>query len=210
MPHNPDNTGGATDTTGGTGGGTESPGPGWGRTHRTLGFGVGPEWSTHQLALTAANTAGAAVFLAALHQASGGFDGIWWLLLVVPATTMSFAGSGLLLGYYAVLLAGWFYLTPAGSFSWWSVPAAAGLLLSHTASALSATAPPAAQLTRNQLERRLRPTAIAFAAAVVTAAAAAWLSGRGLGPNPAALGLGLVGVTLGVWALRRNPPRPRD
>ncbi len=179
-------------------------------TTRTLRFGGGPEWSSHQLALTAANTLGVGVYLAALNVAAGGFPGACWLLLVVPATTMSFAGSGLSLGVMGVLLYGWFILLPAGSFTWWSLPAAAGLLLSHSAVSMSATAPPTARFSREQLRRRLRPHLVALSAAVVMAAGAALLSGRGLGPSPAAYAIGLVGVAAGLWLARTNPPRPRD
>lgn len=179
-------------------------------TVRTLRFGTGPEWSSHQLALTAANTLGVGLYLAALSQAAGGFSGLYWLILLVPATTMSFAGSGLSLGLLAVLLYSWFILLPAGSFTWWSLPAAVGLLLSHSAVSLSATAPPTARFSREHLRRRLRGHAVALSAAVVMAAGAALLSGRELGPNPAAYAIGLAGVVTGLWLARTNPPRPRD
>ena len=180
------------------------------RPTRTLRFGTGPEWSSHQLALTGASTLGVSLYLAALNLAAGGFPGAYWLLLLVPATTMSFAGSGLLLGFMGLLLYGWFILMPAGSFTWWSLPAAAGLLLSHSAVSLSATAPGAARFGRDHLRRRARSHLIALSAAVVMAAGAAALSGRGLGPNPAAYAIGLAGVALGVWLARTSPPRPRD
>ncbi|MEO6996502.1 MAG: hypothetical protein ABI112_00280 [Terracoccus sp.] len=180
------------------------------RTTRTLRFGTGPEWSSHQLALTAANTFGVSLYLIALNLAAGGFSGVFWLLVLVPATTMSFAGSGLSLGLMALLLYGWFTLMPAGSFTWWSLPAAAGLLLSHSAVALSATAPPTARFSRDHLRRRARSHLIALSAAVVMAAGAALLSARGLGPNPAAYAIGLVGVAAGIWLARNSPPRPRD
>lgn len=184
--------------------------PEQGPVRRTVRFGVGPEWSPHQLALAAVSTLGAALFLLSLHLAAGGFEGIFWLLLVVPATTMSFAGSGGPLAFWSVLLFGWFHLSPAGSFTWWSVPAAAGLLASHAANAMSAAAPPAATFAVGSVTRWARCVGVAFAAAVVVAGGAAALSGRGLGASPAAYGLGLAGVALGVWLLRRNPPRPRD
>ncbi|MDN5778956.1 MAG: hypothetical protein L0H96_18845, partial [Humibacillus sp.] len=171
-------------------------------TTRTLRFGTGPEWSSHQLALTAANTLGVSLYLAALHGAAGGFPGVCWLLLLVPATTMSFAGSGLSLGLMGLLLYGWFILMPAGSFTWWSLPAAAGLLLSHSAVSLSATAPPSARFSRDHLRRRTRGHLVALSAAVVMAAGAALLSGRGLGPSPVAYAVGLAGVAVGIWLAR--------
>ena len=180
------------------------------RTTRTLRFGTGAEWSSHQLALTAASTLGVSLYLAALNLAAGGFSGVFWLLVLVPATTMSFAGSGLSLGLMALLLYGWFILLPAGSFTWWSLPAAAGLLLSHSAVSLSATAPPTARFGRDHLRRRARSHLIALSAAVVMAAGAALLSGHELGPNPVAYAIGLAGVAVGIWLARTSPPRPRD
>lgn len=177
---------------------------------RTLRFGTGPEWSSHQLALALAHTVGVVVFLAALDRASGGFPAPYWLVVLIPPTTMVFAGSGLTLGLMLTLLYGWFLLAPAGSFTWWSVPAAAGLLLSHVAVSLSATAPPAARFETRQLRRRARIALLALCAAPVVAMGAALLSGSGLGPHPAAYVLGLVGVAVGVALTRSNPPRPPD
>ncbi len=190
--------------------GTGRARPPFATSRRTLRFGAGAEWSSHQLALTAASTAGVAVHLAALSFASGEVVGAYWLVLLVPATTMAWAGSGLSLGLWTLLLYLWFTVTPAGSFSWWSVAAAAGLLLSHSAVSLSATAPPSGLFGLAHLRRRRRSHVVALAAAVVVAAVAALLSGRGLGPNPVAYAVGLLGVVVGVWLTRSSPPRPRD
>lgn len=43
--------------------------------------------------------------------------------------------SGAPLAFYALMLFGWLQLTPEGSFSWWSVMAAAGVTLGHAAAA---------------------------------------------------------------------------
>lgn len=174
--------------------------------YRTLRLGAGPEWSTGQLALGAASTAGALLFLAALYGASGGFDLVWWLLAIVPVLTFSMAGSGMALGYWALMLYGWFLLTDSGSFTWWSLPAAAGLLVSHAATSLSASMPPAGQLARAAVRRWGRSIAIAFGAATVVCCAAAALHGRSLGVGPTAYVIGLVGLAAGVWLVRTNPP----
>lgn len=180
-----------------------------GRT-RTIRFGTGPDWSMHQLGLAAAHTIGVAVFLAALHQASGGFALPYWLVLLLPPTTMVLAGSSLTLGLMLTLLYGWFLLTPAGSFTWWSVPAAAGLLLSHISVSWSASAPPATRWSGAPLRRRAHLALIAFGAAPVVAVGAAALAGRRLGPNPTVYAIALAGVALGVLLTRANPPSPPD
>jgi len=99
------------------------------------GFGAGPEWSFAQLGATAVATAGVLVFLGALHRAVGGFDGVWWLLALVPVVSMPWAGSIAPLALWGVLLVGWFVLTPAGAYSWWSLVAAAGVVVGHAAPA---------------------------------------------------------------------------
>lgn len=174
--------------------------------YRTLRLGVGPEWSSGQLALGAVSTGGAALFLVALYFAAGGFDLIWWLLVLVPVLTLSMAGSGMSLGFWALMLYGWFLLTDSGSFTWWSLPAAAGLLVSHAATALSASMPPAGQLASAAVHRWGRLIGIAFSAAAVVCCAAAALHGRSLALGPAAYVIGLVGLAAGVWLVRTNPP----
>lgn len=180
------------------------------RPHRTLRFGAGPEWSSAQLALGATSSAGAALFLLALHQAAGGFDPVFWALAAVPMLTLSVAGSGASLAYWALMLYGWFLLTDEAGFSWWSLPAAAGLIVSHTATALSASVPPAGMVAGASLHRWGRGVAVAVGAAAVVAVAAAALVGRSLDPGPAAYVIGLIGLSAGVWLVRSNPPSERE
>ena len=177
---------------------------------RTVHFGAGPEWSLSQLGATAAAVGGVVVYLASLSRAGGGFDSLWWALAALPLVTMAWAGSAAPLLYWALLLYGWFTLTPAGSFSWWSLLAAAGLAVGHAAAALSASSPPAGSFTSRTASRWVRHTAIASAAAVPVAVLAGLLAGRSLGIVPVAYVVGLGGVAVGLWLVRTSPPAPRD
>lgn len=177
---------------------------------RTLLFGAGPEWSLSQLGATAAAMGGVAVYLASLSVSAGGFDAIWWALVLLPLLTMGWAGSAAPLAYWALLLYGWFTLTPAGSFSWWSLPAAAGCIVGHAATALSASSPPAGSLTARTARRWVRHTAAACAAAVPVAVLAGLLAGRSSGPVQAAYVIGLGGVAAGLWVVRTSPPPGRE
>lgn len=177
---------------------------------RTLHFGAGPEWSFSQLGAAAAAMGGVLLFLASLYLAAGGFAGPWWALVLLPLVTMSWAGSAAPLVYWALLLYGWFTLTPAGSFSWWSLPAAAGCIVAHAATSAAATSPPAGSFTARAVSRWGRHTAVAFAAAVPVAALTGLLTTRSLGPAPAAYVLGLGGVAAGLWLVRTSPPAERQ
>ena len=179
------------------------------RLRRTVRFGAGPEWSLSQLGATGAATGGVAVYLASLSLAVGGFDALWWALVLLPLVTMAWAGSAGPLVYWTLLLYGWFTLTPAGSFSWWSVPAAAGCVVGHAATALSASSPPAGSFTASTARRWVRHTVVAFTAAVPVALLAGLLLGRSLGPVPAAYVIGLGGVAVGLWVVRTSPPVER-
>jgi len=149
---------------------------------------------------------GVTVYLASLWLAAGGFDPVWWGLVLVPLLTIAWAGSAAPLVYWGLLLFGWFILTPAGSFSWWSLPAAAGCIVGHAAAALSASSPPAGSVSAHTARRWGRHTAVAFAAAVPVAVLAGLLAGQSLGPVPAAYVIGLGGVAAGLWLVRTSPP----
>lgn len=177
---------------------------------RTLHFGTGPEWSLSQLGAAAAAMGGVLVFLASLYLASGGFAGPWWALVLLPLVTLGWSGSAAPLVYWGLLLYGWFSLTPAGSFSWWSLPGAAGCVVGHAATAAAASSPPAGSFTARTVRRWLRHTTVAFAAAVPVAVLAGVLSTRSPGPVAAAYVLGLGGVAAGVWLARTSPPSERE
>jgi len=180
------------------------------RMRRTVQFGAGPEWSLSQLGATAAAMGGIAVYLASLSLAVGGYDSLWWGLVLLPLVTMAWAGSAAPLLYWTLLLYGWFTLSPAGSFSWWSLPAAAGCVVGHAATALSASSPPAGSFTGRTTRRWVRHTALAFAAAVPVAVLAGLLAERSLGLVPAAYVVGLGGVAAGLWLVRTSPPVERE
>jgi len=173
---------------------------------RTVQFGSGPEWSLSQLGATAAAMGGVLVYLGSLSQAVGGFDVVWWGLVLLPLLTLAWAGSAAPLFYWGLLLYGWFTLTAAGTFSWWSLPAAAGCVVGHAATALSASSPPAGSFTAETARRWVRYTAAAFLAAVPVAILAGLLAGRSLPLAQAAYVIGLVGVAIGIWLVRTSPP----
>lgn len=176
------------------------------RTWRTISFGRGPQWSLPQLGLALLGVASAGVFLQSLWQASGGFDPIWWSLVLVPLVTITYTGSGVPLAYWGLMLVGWFVLTPSGSFSAWSVPAALALLIGHSAAALSATTPPAGEFSTRTLRRWLRWVLIAALVAPAVALLADTLQGGGLEASPAAYVIGLGGLSIGIFLLRSEPP----
>ncbi|MFM6851220.1 MAG: hypothetical protein ACKOVB_19190 [Terrabacter sp.] len=180
---------------------------------RTVHFGAGPEWSLSQLGATTAAMGAVLVYLASLSLAAGGFDPVWWSLVLLPLLTMLWAGSAAPLLYWGLLLFGWFTLTPAGSFSWWSLPAAAGCVVGHATTALSASSPPAGSFTARTARRWLRHTVVAFLAAAPVALLAALLTGlltgRLLPLSAAAYVVGLLGVSVAVWLMRTDPPAER-
>ena len=176
------------------------------RIWRRISFGRGTQWSFPQLGLAVLGVASAAVFLQSLWQASGGFDPIWWSLVLVPLVTITYAGSGVPLAYWGLMLVGWFLLTPSGSFSAWSVPAALALLVGHSAAALSATTPPAGEFSTRTLRRWLRWILVAALAAPAVALLADTLRGGGLEAGPAAYVVGLGGLSIGIFLLRSEPP----
>ncbi|HET7801197.1 MAG TPA: hypothetical protein VFL38_12300 [Humibacillus xanthopallidus] len=177
---------------------------------RTLRFGTGPEWSFAQLGMTAVATGGVVVYLGALHRAVGGFDGVWWLLALVPLVLMPWPGSAAPLALWAVLLTGWFVLTPEGTFSWWALPAAAGAVAAHAAHALSATSPPAGSFTRATVRRWVRHCVVALSAACAVVVAVASLSSRDLTIGAVGLVVGLLGVAAGLAWVRTSPPSSAD
>jgi hypothetical protein len=176
------------------------------RGRRLVRFGSGRAWSVHQLLLAATSSAGALAYLLALDRAAGGFDPLFWLLLPVPALLLAVNASGWPSAYWAFMVFGWFYLTPSGSLSGWSLLAAAGLLLGHGCAALSASAPPVASLPRRVLRRWARQGAVAMGAAAVVALGASLLRGRVEAIGVVAQLVGLLGLALGVWLLRSHPP----
>ncbi|WP_404392851.1 hypothetical protein [Humibacillus xanthopallidus] len=173
---------------------------------RTLRFGAGPEWSFAQLGATAVTTAGVLVYLGAMHRAVGGFDGVWWLLVLVPVVTMPWAGSAVPLALWVVLLVGWFVLTPEGTFSWWALVAAAGVIAGHAAPALSAASPPAGSFSRATVAQWSRHVLVALCAAGAVAVTVAALVGRELQLGAAGLVVGLLGLGAGLWWVRTSPP----
>lgn len=179
-----------------------------GGVQRFLRFGAGADWSLHQVLLAAVAALGVALYLLALSGASGGMDAGWWLLVAVPLLTWSLSNSAAALVLWGVLIVVWVNLTPAGGFSWWSLLAAAGVALSHAATALADSAPAWALVGRGTARRWLRWVTVALTASAAVAGLAALLLGRAGELSSAAYVIGLVGLAAGVWALRTYPPQP--
>ncbi|MEO7448775.1 MAG: hypothetical protein ABI336_10925, partial [Humibacillus sp.] len=145
------------------------------RRHGTLRFGPGPEWSFAQLGAAGLASAGVLVYLGALDRALDGLPGIWWFLALVPLLAARWSGSAAPLSLWALLVLMWFWQTPEGTFSWWALPAAAGLLAGHAAPALSAGSPAAGSFGSQTLRLWAHHCVVAIAAAGVTALAVAAL-----------------------------------
>jgi hypothetical protein len=156
--------------------------------------------------MTGVATAGVLVYLGALHRAVGGFDGVWWLLVLVPIATMPWSGSVVSLGLWGMLLIGWFLLTPEGTFSWWALIAAAGIIAGHAATALSAASPPAGSFSRATVHQWIGHALVALCAAGAVMVAVAGLSSRQLEVGAVGLVVGLVGLAVGLWWVRTAPP----
>jgi hypothetical protein len=150
--------------------------------------------------------AGVLLYLIALRLAAGSLDPVWWVLVIVPLLTWSLTGSAAPLVLWAVLLIVWVNAAPAGRLSWWAVLAAAGVALSHGATALSDSGPPARTIPEPLVRHWLRWAALSMSAAALVAVLATLLAGRAGSLGPAAYVIGLVGLALGIWALRTNPP----
>jgi FtsH-binding integral membrane protein len=150
---------------------------------------------------------GVLLYLVALRFAAGSLDPIWWVLVVVPLLMWPVSGSSAPLILWVVLLIAWVNGTHAGSLSWWSVLAAAGTAISHGATALSDSGPPTWTVPASLVRHWFRWLALGVGAAALVAALATLLTGRTEHLSPAAYGLGLAGLALGIWALRTNPPQ---
>lgn len=172
-------------------------------------------WSLQQIALVGISTIGAVVYLLALNAAAPrGVDPVAWLLLLGPLLLLRVGDSAWPLAYWALMILLWVQVTPTGSFSWWSLPAAVGLTLAHAATALGASAPPAAEIPPGIRRVWLGRTAGAIVAAAATAGAiqlvTSHLSGLASGLASAAYIVGLLGVAGLLWLTRSNPPEPPD
>ena len=101
---------------------------------------------------------------------------------------------------------GWFVLTPEGTFSWWALVAAAGVIAGHASPALSAASPPAGSFSRATVAQWARHGLVAFSAAGAVAVTVAALLGRELQLGAAGLVVGLLGLAAGLWWVRTSPP----
>jgi hypothetical protein len=174
---------------------------------RFLRVGSGAEWSRDHILLAVVAMTGVLLYLVALRLATGSLDPVWWALTLVPLLTWSLSGSTAPLILWTVLLIVWVNGTPAGNLSWWSVLAATGAALSHGATALSDSGPPARTVPAGLVRHWVRWAALGVGSAALVAVLATLLAGRIASLGPAAYVIGLAGLALGIWALRTNPPQ---
>lgn len=122
---------------------------------RLVRLGWSEEYGPEQVALAAVVSAAPAAFFAVTVLARSGLS--WWWLVLAPVglVLVPHAESPWPLVLWAMLLVLWVLDVPA-PFTWWSVPAAVVLALSHTALTLLAGRPPAGRLAPETVRRTLR------------------------------------------------------
>ncbi len=136
---------------------------------RLVRLGWSEEYSPPQLLLAALVAAAPAAFVACMVLAGGGLS--WWWLVLAPTglALVSRLESVVVLLLWLGLGILWMGLVP-GPFSWWCVPAALVLLISHTALALLSGRPKAGGLAPETGPRTARRCAVVAGATVGVAA----------------------------------------
>ncbi len=136
---------------------------------RLVRLGWSEEYSPPQLLLAALVAAAPAAFVACLVLAGGGLS--WWWLVLAPTglALLSRLESVVVLVLWLGLGILWLGLVP-GPFSWWCVPAALVLLVSHAALALLSGRPTAGGLAPETARRTTRRCAVVAGATVGVAA----------------------------------------
>lgn len=122
---------------------------------RLVRLGWSEEYGPEQVALAAVVSAAPSVFFAIVRLAGSPVS--WWWLVLAPAGLLIVprAESPWPLAVWALLLLVWVAQVPA-PFTWWSVPAALVVALSHTALTLLAGRPQAGRLAPETARRTVR------------------------------------------------------
>ncbi len=147
-----------------------APAPSGATVHgRLVRLGWSAEYSPPQLLLAALVAAAPAGFVACLILAGGGLS--WWWLVLAPTglALLSRLESVVVLLVWLGLGVLWMGLAP-GPLSWWSVPAALVLLVSHTALTLLSGRPTSGGLAPETGPRTVRRCAVVAAATLGVAA----------------------------------------
>lgn len=186
-----------------------APGSGAPMRRPRLSFGGPRAWSASQLVLALLGSAGVATLLASLAQAAA-LSPFWWLLALVPLVGLAYSGTVLPLALGVAIVYVWTVHVPVASHTWWSVPAAAGLLVWHAATSLAAALPSSATIPRALAGRwAVRSGTVALAPVLAAAGVA---SAPVLGETPAVLAalVALLGVVALIWFTRSEPPAERE
>src|SRR3954447_12849335 len=134
---------------------TTAPAPA--RRVRLVRVGLSEEYATTQLLLAVTVALAPVAFLVAMILAGSGFT--WWFLVITPLAALGAArpeSTGHLF-LWALLLVVWVIDVP-GPFTWWCLPAALVVAVSHTAQVLLGGRPTSGDLaadTRRRVRRRL-------------------------------------------------------
>ena len=171
---------------------------------RLVRLGLSEEYGSVQLLLCAVVVLGPVVFLAAMILAGSGFT--WWFLVLTPLMALGAArpeSPGHLV-LWLLLLVVWVTAVP-GPFTWWSVPAALSIAVSHTALILLGGRPASGELASDTLSRvRSRLGVVAVITVGVAGLAQVVRSVRVPGQLTLAVAA-LVAVSLWLWwGTRRN------
>ena len=174
---------------------------------RLVRLGLSEEYGSAQIGLAAVVALAPVAFLVAMIL--GGSQFSWWLLVFTPLAALGAArpeSSGHLVLW--VLLVGLWVIAVPGPFTWWSVPAALTIAVSHTALVLLAGRPASGDLAADTWSR-VRSRLGVVAGIVVGVAVLAQLVRSVRVPGQLALAvIALVAVSIWLWWGTRSTEPP--
>lgn len=174
------------------------------RALRLVRLGWSEEYSGAQAVVAAVVAVAPAAYLVCLLLAAPGLS--WWFVVLAPVglTLVSRTGSPLTLVVWAALGYLWVLLVP-GPFTWWCVPAALMVLLSHTASTLLAGRPTIGGFSAEAPRRTARRVGLVALATVGVAAVARASLAIGVAGEAAVIVVALVVLSAWwLWGARRQ------
>ena len=178
--------------------------PGQRTVRRTYTLGRSEELGRDQVALGLVVVLTPAAFIGCAVLAGAGISA--WLLVLVPSAVLlvreadavwplvAWTGLGVL----------WVVQVP-GVFSWWAVPAAVCVLLSHVATGLLAAAPPALEVSRQTYRRCVRRVAVVSGVTLAVAGASQLVVRLALAGHVAVTVLALAALAGWLWLGRLAP-----
>jgi hypothetical protein len=175
---------------------------------RLVRLGLSEEYGVAQIGLAAVVALAPLAFLVAMILAGSEFS--WWLLVFTPLAALGAArpeSAGHLV-LWLLLLVVWVIAVP-GPFTWWSVPAALAIAVSHTALVLLAGRPASGDLAADTWAR-VRSRLGVVGGIVVGVAVLAQLVRAVRVPGQLVLAVvALVAVSLWLWwGTRSTEPPP--